>query len=72
MTVSCERPYKFRGYSEYVCHWNGTWLPANNVPLHKFKDWPRCERKCTNTIFFLNFIRINFLIYFLNKKIESI
>lgn len=66
MTVSCERPYKFRGYSEYICHWNGTWLPANNVPLHKFNDWPTCERKFTIiNIFILIFKKINyFLIYF--------
>ena len=44
MTVSCESGYVFYGYPEYVCNWNGTWLPTNNVPLSKFKDWPGCER----------------------------
>ena len=44
MTVSCESGYTFYGYSDYVCHPNGTWLPANNVPLHQFNDWPGCER----------------------------
>lgn len=44
MTVSCQKGYTFYGYPDYICHPNGTWLPANNVPLHKFKDWPFCER----------------------------
>jgi hypothetical protein len=44
MTVTCERPYTFKGYPEFICHWNGSWLPANGVPLSKFKDWPECER----------------------------
>lgn len=57
MTVSCERPYTFRGYSDFICHWNGTWLPANNVPLHEFNDWPRCERKYFNVNLFNLFIR---------------
>lgn len=45
MTVSCQKPYTFYGYPEYICHQNGTWLPTNNVPLTQFKDWPICERK---------------------------
>lgn len=45
MTVSCEKGYRFFGHPDYVCHENGTWLPSNNVPLHKFKDWAGCERK---------------------------
>jgi hypothetical protein len=45
MTVSCEKGYTFYGYPDYICNWNGTWLPANNVPLYKFKDWPICERE---------------------------
>jgi hypothetical protein len=44
MTVSCEQGYVFFGHPEYICHPNGTWLPSNNVPLHRFKDWPTCER----------------------------
>ncbi len=45
MTISCQKGYTFYGYPEYICHENGTWLPANGVPLNKFKDWPVCERK---------------------------
>jgi len=44
MTVSCESSYWFSGHPEYVCHWNGTWLPSNGVPLGRFNDWPVCER----------------------------
>ena len=51
MTVSCAKYYTFYGNPSYICHPNGTWLPANGVPLHKFKDWPFCERK--KIIFFL-------------------
>jgi hypothetical protein len=45
MTVSCEKSYTFYGWPEYICNPNGTWLPTNNVPLHKFRSWPECERK---------------------------
>lgn len=45
MTVSCAKYYTFYGNPNYVCHPNGTWLPANGVPLYKFNDWPFCERK---------------------------
>ena len=48
MTVSCEDGYLFYGYPEYICDWNGTWLPTNNVPLSKFHDWPGCERIIMN------------------------
>ena len=44
MTVSCERGYTFYGYPDYICHTNGSWLPANGKPLDKFKSWPVCER----------------------------
>jgi hypothetical protein len=44
MTVTCENGYVFYGHPEYVCNWNGSWLPTNNVPLSEFKDWPGCER----------------------------
>ncbi len=44
MTVSCESRYTFYGHSDYICNWNGSWLPTNGVPLGKFKDWPVCER----------------------------
>lgn len=56
MTVSCESGYVFFGYPDYICHWNGSWLPTNNVPLHKFKDWPGCERikKAINLISIIN------------------
>jgi hypothetical protein len=45
MTVSCAKYYTFYGNPNYVCHPNGTWLPANGVSLNKFNDWPFCERK---------------------------
>jgi hypothetical protein len=45
MTVTCESGYTFYGWSEYICNPNGTWLPTNNVPLSRFRDWPICERK---------------------------
>lgn len=45
MTVTCESGYTFYGWSEYICNPNGTWLPTNNVPLSRFRDWPVCERK---------------------------
>ena len=45
MTVSCDSKYTFYGHSDYICNWNGSWLPTNGVPLGKFKDWPTCERK---------------------------
>lgn len=45
MTITCAKYYTFGGYGSFVCHPNGTWLPANGVPLHKFNNWPYCERK---------------------------
>lgn len=45
MTVSCQPGYTFFGYPEYICNWNGSWLPANGKPLDKFRDWPICERE---------------------------
>lgn len=53
MKLSCKRGYILFGWSEFVCNWNGTWLPTNGQWLAQFRDWPYCERE---------FIGFNFLI----------
>jgi hypothetical protein len=67
MTVSCESGYVFYGYPEYVCNWNGTWLPTNNVPLSKFNDWPGCER-IKNKYLFIFFFAYYIIFHLFNMK----